>query len=174
MGRGGNWAHVGVGGWKTSRGKWGGGDERDSPIQWQHCVSLQNVSKLILSHFPLAQSIFPSFNPPPLSLSYRPFSLILPLSPSSQTLCCPILPTFTLQTLNCSPHQFSFPPHPIFSLSHQAERPHYPWPKIFPFLSSLLPPTLWGDTCDPPATCSVLFPSANHLTVTINDVNILP
>lgn len=107
---------------------------RDSPFS-DNTVSLQNVSKLILSHFPLALSIFPSFNPPhfsSLSHSYRPISLILPLYPSSPRLCCSILPTFTAQALNRSPLQLHFS-YPTFSLSHLADL------KSFPFLS--YPPT---------------------------------
>lgn len=56
----GEWVHVGVGGCKTRYEE----SQLRQPLYSQHCVSLQNVSKLILSHFPLALSIFPVSNPP--------------------------------------------------------------------------------------------------------------
>lgn len=125
--------------WEWVGAKRGEESKRESrarqPIQWQHCVSLQNVSKLILSHFPLALSIFPSSNPP-FSLSYRPISIIRPPSPH----LLPHSTTFAAWALNRSPHQLSFSPHPTFFLLHQAERLHYSWPKIVLFLSSPPPP----------------------------------
>lgn len=146
--------------------------ERDSPFS-DNTVSLRRTSLNWSSHTSLWHCLFFQALIPLLSLSYRPISLILPLSPSSpqHSVVPSILPTFPARALNCSPHQFTSS-HPIFFLSHQAERLHYSRPKIVSFLPSLLfSPALWGDTCAPPATCSVLFPSANRLAVTINDVN---
>lgn len=69
----GEWAHVVVGGCKTSWGEAGGTANRDGPFS-DNTVSLQNVFKLILSHFPLAPSIYPGFNPSSLALLSLHFS----------------------------------------------------------------------------------------------------
>lgn len=78
--------------WEWVGAKRAEGGERQSETRYtpfsDDRVSLQNVSNLILSHFLLAPSIFPSFNTPP-PFSYLPLSLILSPSPSSPSVVLP-------------------------------------------------------------------------------------
>lgn len=126
-----DWAHVGVGGCKTSWGEVRGGPEWDSPYS-DNTVSLCRMSLNWSSHTSLWHCLFFQALIPPLSLSYHAISLILSLSPSSPVLSHP--PSMHRHRM-AHPANLVFP-YPIFFLSH-TQRLHYSWPKIISLLSSL-------------------------------------